>query len=90
MKRNEKDHKRTTVSAAYKATFLHRTDSLASDGKTVYIDEEFHRMVSHIFLLLCEPKMNISDYLYKVLKQHFSVHGRKISNTRTIMSKSIL
>lgn len=78
MRKKVRNQKSNSMSTDYQKTFLQRTEFLAREGKTAYIDEEFHHKISHIVFMLGESKMNISDYLHNVLKQHFKEHGDTI------------
>lgn len=61
----------------YKSTFLIPTEFRASNGSTVYISKEFHQRISLIVFMIGE-KMNISDYLHNLLKDHFEVYEEEI------------
>ena len=74
----------------YKDIFLQPAEFIVRNGKSVYISEDFHRMISRIVFILSDGKITISDYMYNVLKQHFHDFGEDIKTLHIEKQKPIL
>lgn len=90
MKRKQKNQNEKGTSKDYQSIYLRKTVFLARNGKSVYIDEEFHRNITHIIFMLGEGKINISDYLHNILEEHFKEYTGQIKDIYNSKPKSIL
>ena len=62
----------------YRETFLKKTHYTARDGKQVYIPVVYHEKMLKIVQLICSNRVNISDLLCNMLKEHFRTHGEEL------------
>jgi hypothetical protein len=90
MKNLFKKTKMPVQTGQYKNNFLQPTEFIARNGKSVYINEDFHRKISRIVFILGDGKITISDYMYNVLKQHFQDFGEDIKKLHIEKQKPIL
>ena len=90
MKKMKQKPNEASREATYKTTFLHSTEFMARNGKTVYISEEFHKTISSIVFVLGDGKITISDYLYNLLEQHFQDFREDIKALYNEKQKPIL
>ena len=72
MKNTKQKSKKALRTAEYKTTFLTPTDFLARNGKTVYINKEFHhKLIIQLVFMVGGGKLTLSDYLHNLLQHHF-------------------
>lgn len=62
----------------YERLFFKRSETNASDGKTVYIRPEFHEKMTRIIQVIGEDKISIYAYLDNLLDYHFLEFGEQI------------
>jgi hypothetical protein len=74
----------------YEAIFFKKTDTNARDGKTVYIQPDFHEKLSRIVQVIGEDKLTIYAYLNNVLEHHFQEFGEQITKSFNEKYKPIL
>ncbi|WP_431609218.1 DUF3408 domain-containing protein [Chryseobacterium sp. 'Rf worker isolate 10'] len=76
--------------ADYENLFFKKTDTNARDGKTVYIQPDFHEKLSRIVQVIGEDKLTIYTYLNNVLEYHFQEFGEQITKSFNDKYKPIL
>ncbi|UPZ16213.1 DUF3408 domain-containing protein [Flavobacterium humidisoli] len=74
----------------YEAIFFKKTHTNARDGKTVYIQPDFHEKLSRIVQVIGEDKLAIYAYLNNVLEYHFQEFGEQITKSFNEKYKPIL
>lgn len=74
----------------YESIFFKKTDTNARDGKTVYIQPDFHEKLSRIVQVIGEDKLAIYAYLNNVLEYHFQEFGEQITKSFNEKYKPIL
>lgn len=74
----------------YEAIFFKKTDTNARDGKTVYIQPDFHEKLSRIVQVIGGDKIAIYAYLNNVLEHHFQEFGEQITKSFNEKYKPIL
>jgi len=74
----------------YEDIFFKKTDTNARDGKTVYIQPDFHEKLSRIVQVIGEDKLTIYAYLNNVLEHHFQEFGEQIIKSFNEKYKPIL
>ena len=74
----------------YEAIFFKKTETNARDGKTVYIQPDFHEKLSRIVQVIGEDKLTIYAYLNNVLEHHFQEFGEQITKSFNEKYKPIL
>ena len=77
-------------STDYEAIFFKKTHTNARDGKTVYIQPDFHEKLSRIVQVIGEDKLAIYAYLNNVLEYHFQEFGEQITKSFNEKYKPIL
>lgn len=65
----------------YEVLFFKKIDTNARDGKTVYIQPDFHEKLSRIVQIIGEDKLTIYTYLNNVLEHHFLEFGEQITKS---------
>ncbi|WP_185133754.1 DUF3408 domain-containing protein [Chryseobacterium indologenes] len=78
MKNTKQKSKKALRTAEYKTTFLTPTDFLARNGKTVYINKEFHQKLNQLVFMLGDGKLTLADYIHNLLQHHFDDFGAEM------------
>ncbi|MGN7706854.1 DUF3408 domain-containing protein [Chryseobacterium sp. 22543] len=86
----EKIKVKKQLDADYESLFFKKTDTNARDGKTVYIQPDFHEKLSRIVQVIGEDKLTIYTYLNNVLEYHFQEFGEQITKSFNEKYKPIL
>lgn len=86
----EKNKMKRPIDADYERLFLKKTDTNARDGKTVYIQPDFHEKLTRIVQVIGEDKLTIYTYLNNVLEYHFQEFGEQITKSFNEKYKPIL
>ncbi|MDQ1803075.1 DUF3408 domain-containing protein [Chryseobacterium sp. CKR4-1] len=86
----ERSKLKRQIDADYESLFFKKTDTNARDGKTVYIQPDFHEKLSRIVQVIGEDKLTIYTYLNNVLEYHFLEFGEQITKSFNEKYKPIL
>ena len=86
----ERTRMKRGTDADYEAIFFKKTHTNARDGKTVYIQPDFHEKLSRIVQVIGEDKLAIYAYLNNVLEYHFQEFGEQITKSFNEKYKPIL
>ena len=78
MKNTKHKSKKVSRTVEYKTTFLMPTNFLARNGKTVYINKEFHHKLTQLVFMVGGGKLTLSDYLHNLLQHHFDDFGAEM------------
>lgn len=78
MKKAKQKSKKALRTTEYKSTFLTPTEFLARNGKTVYINKEFHHKLNQLVFVLGGGKLTLADYLHNLLQHHFDDFGAEM------------
>ncbi len=77
----EKVRTKKTNETEYKTQFFKKIDTNARNGKTVYIQPDFHEKLSRIVQVIGEDRLTIYTYLNNVLEYHFQEFGEQITRS---------
>ncbi|WP_293956657.1 MULTISPECIES: DUF3408 domain-containing protein [unclassified Sphingobacterium] len=77
----ERSRAKKVNDTAYETIFFKKTETNARDGKTVYIQPDFHEKLSRIVQVIGEDKLTIYAYLNNVLEHHFQEFGEQITKS---------
>lgn len=86
----ERSKVKRPIDTDYESLFFRKTDTNARDGKTVYIQPDFHEKLSRIVQVIGEDKLTIYTYLNNVLEYHFQEFGEQITKSFNEKYKPIL
>ncbi|MGV6947123.1 DUF3408 domain-containing protein [Sphingobacterium kyonggiense] len=89
MKKAKQKSKKVLRTAEYKTAFLMPTDFLARNGKTVYINKEFHHKLTQLVFMLGGGKLTLADYLHNLLQHHFDDFGAEMREVYNNSDKAI-
>ncbi len=81
--------KKTSITD-YEAQFFKKPETNARDGKTVYIQPDYHEKLTRIVQVIGEDKITIYAYLDNVLEYHFKEFGEQIIKSFNDKYKPIL
>lgn len=80
----------TTMSKEdYVDTFLKEVSTKAKDGKTIYIQPEFHKKLTRIVQIIGENKVSVYTYLHNLLEHHFNEFEQQITTSFNEKNKPI-
>jgi hypothetical protein len=74
----------------YEKIFFKKAETNARDGKSVYIQPDFHEKLTRIVQVIGEDKITIYAYLNNVLEYHFQEFGDQITASFNNKYKPIL
>ncbi|MBT2559806.1 DUF3408 domain-containing protein [Pedobacter sp. ISL-68] len=86
----EKSRTVKTNDKGYEELFFRNPGSNARNGKSVYINPEFHERLSRIVQVIGDDKLSIYAYLNNVLEYHFQEFGEEITTSFNEKYKPIL
>lgn len=86
----EKGRGKKASDADYEKIFFKKTETNARDGKSVYIQPDFHEKLTRIVQVIGEDKITIYAYLNNVLEHHFQEFGEQITTSFNSKYKPIL
>jgi hypothetical protein len=86
----EKTKGKKMPDSEYERIFFKKTETNARDGKSVYIQPDFHEKLTRIVQVIGEDKITIYAYLNNVLEHHFQEFGEQITGSYNKKYKPIL
>lgn len=70
---------RRAVKKEYRSRYLKKADTIARQGKLVYVREEYHERIRRIARVIGGDDVTLFSYIDNVLAEHFAANKEVIS-----------